>query len=105
MECLSSFKSWTNSILFECILVICYFRLHCDVCGSCQQVNTSQFQDLSEKYNIPDLDPRIRGLSRRQQRTKRSMGRMHGASKQMKCIEICVRYVILDITFTLITFV
>nr|QVN30053.1 complement component 3 [Pinctada fucata] len=67
-------------------------EFECDVCGSCEEVDMSRYEGLSETYNVPDLNPRIRGLAGSGSRVGRSIWRAHGASKQQICMEICVSY-------------
>ncbi|XP_033763816.1 LOW QUALITY PROTEIN: complement C3-like [Pecten maximus] len=69
--------------------------MNCDACGHCEQEYDEDFEDVLDKYNKVDLDPRI-GVDHQRQssRTKRSpdVMRMHGASKEQTCLEICVSY-------------
>ncbi|XP_056012206.1 complement C3-like isoform X2 [Ostrea edulis] len=62
--------------------------LHCDVCGYCTMTDPDEFTEISDKYNVPSLAPRIRGLSYRSKRS--STGQQ--TSKRMVCLEICVSY-------------
>lgn len=66
--------------------------LQCDVCGYCTPMDPDAFPEVSEKYNVPDLAPRIRGLSfhRRPQRSATDQQ----TSRRIVCLEICVRYLI-----------
>ncbi|XP_062614828.1 complement C3-like [Saccostrea cucullata] len=63
--------------------------LHCDVCGYCSPVDPNEFSEVSDKYNVPDLAPRIRGLSF--SRVPRSTSGQQ-TSKRIVCLEICVSY-------------
>lgn len=69
--------------------------MNCDACGHCEQEYDEDFEDVLDKYNKVEIDPRI-GVDhpRQSSRTKRSpdMMRMHGASKEQTCLEICVSY-------------
>lgn len=65
--------------------------LHCDVCGYCSPINPDSFPEVSDKYSVPDLAPRIRGLSVRRSR-RYTVGQQ--TSKQTVCLEICVRLII-----------
>nr|XP_022345651.1 complement C3-like [Crassostrea virginica] len=64
--------------------------LQCDVCGYCTPIDPDAFPEVSEKYNVPDLAPRIRGLSfhRRSQRSATDQQ----TSRRIVCLEICVSY-------------
>ena len=64
--------------------------LQCDVCGYCTPIDPDAFPEVSEKYNVPDLAPRIRGLSFHQ-RSQRSATDQQ-TSRRIVCLEICVRY-------------
>lgn len=63
--------------------------LHCDVCGYCTPIDPDSFPEVSDKYSVPDLAPRIRGLSNHRSR-RYTVGQQ--TSKRMVCLEICVSY-------------
>ncbi|OWF37722.1 Complement C3 [Mizuhopecten yessoensis] len=69
--------------------------MNCDACGHCEQEYEEDFEDVLDKYNKIELDPRI-GVDqpRQDSRKKRApyVMRMHGASKEQTCLEICVSY-------------
>lgn len=69
--------------------------MNCDACGHCEQDYVEDFQDVLDKYNKIDLDPRMGvdnpGQNSRHKRSPDVM-RMHGASKEQTCLEVCVSY-------------
>lgn len=85
--CMMEAKCWKETKV--CVLYL--ISLHCDVCGYCSPIDPDSFPEVSDKYSVPDLAPRIRGLSVRRSR-RYTVGQQ--TSKRMVCLEICVRWII-----------
>lgn len=81
--------AWSKQECKVCILYL--VSLHCDVCGYCTPIDPDSFPEVSDKYSVPDLAPRIRGLSNHRSR-RYTVGQQ--TSKRMVCLEICVRWII-----------